>query len=104
MPAIAEISTAAMSAMAKVLHDAGCLSEPTPPAPAMSLDEAAQVVIRRARTPRLEADDPADVQLVVERLHLFEFARESARRQGIDPADTDLHTALGLLAQHHGLR
>lgn len=97
------VADTAVIAAVKVLHDAGCLVEPTPPPPTMTLDEAAVVVIRRARTPRLEADDPADVASVVNVRPQYEFAWASAVRAGVDPADTDLHTARQVLAKHHGL-
>jgi hypothetical protein len=103
-PTVGEIATAAMSAMAKVLHDAGCLSEPVKPPTPMTLDEAAALVIQAARTPRLDHDDPADVADVVNNRAQFEYAWACAARPGVNPADTDLHTARRLLAEHHGLR
>lgn len=97
-------ATEAMVAMVKVLHDAGCLREPEPPpGPAMTLGDAAQLVIRRARTRRLEADDDDDIASVVNARAMFVFAWEAAKRHGLDAADHELNTAYRMLAEHHGL-
>lgn len=106
VPATPEVlATEAMVVMSKVLDDAGCLREPEPPPPAMTLDEAAEVLCRLAQTPRLDPNDPTDVAALSINRSLFEYAWAAVSRAGVNPADADrAHTAHKLLARHHGLR
>jgi hypothetical protein len=96
-----EVATAAMSAMAHVLHEAGCLREPPPPAEPMSDTDAAKLLCRLSRTRRLDDPDTDHVQLL-QVPTMVDYAWDAAVAAGIPPADaTAAHEARRLLLARH---
>ena len=102
-----QVATSAMGALVQALADAGCLAEPVDPPPAMTLQEAAELLCRLSRTRRLDEPEKDAEQLLtaVTGLGMVEYAWNAATAAGIAPADADrAHEARRLLLTLHGAR
>lgn len=99
-----EVVTISTAMFAAVLLEEGCLVEPAPRGPALTLREAAELLCVLSRTPRLDEPATDHVQLL-ERSDMLDYAWSNAVRAGIDPGDMSrAHEARRLLLAHHGLR
>lgn len=87
-----------------MLLEAKCLSEPPPPEPEMTVEDAAKLLCLLSRTRRLDEPETDYVQLL-ERAEMVDYAWLAAINAGVLPADMSrAQQARRLLLAHHGLR
>lgn len=96
-----DVVQAAMASLVHVLSEAGCLVEPAPPKPAMTVQEAAVLLCELSRHPRL-SDPEDDYALLLKRPDMVDFAWAQSLARSIPPAQlNDAHEARRLLLDHH---
>lgn len=101
---VESVSKAAVVAAVGVLHEAGCLVEPSVAAPELTVEEAAQLLCQLSGRRRLDEPEKDYVQLIAS-ADMVDYAWDGVIRAGLDPADiTRAQQARRLLLAHHGRR
>jgi len=95
------IANVAMAAFVEHLAKAGCLTEPKPPAPAMTVEDAAKLLCTLSRSVRLSEPD-VDFEQLIDVPAMVDYAWTQAVNAGIPPAElSQAHEARRLLLAHH---
>lgn len=95
------IANVAMATFVEHLAEAGCLTEPKPAAPAMTVEDAAKLLCALSRSVRLSEPD-VDYQQLIDSSAMVDFAWAQAAGAGIPPAElSQAHEARRLLLAHH---
>lgn len=90
-----------MSVLVRHLAEAGCLVEPTPPKPPMTVDDAARLLCRLSGHVRLSEPD-VDYQQLTGSEAMVTFAWTQAVNAGIPPSEqSEAHEARRVLLAHH---
>ena len=97
----AEAADTAMSVLLHRLQEAGCLTEPVPAKPAMTLQEAAELLCELSDAPKLQPPAEGADQLI--RMGpMVTYAWRKAQHAGIPPMQMSAaFQAKALLTEHH---
>lgn len=95
------IANVAMATFVEHLAKAGCLTEPKPPAPELTVDDAAKLLCRLSQSVRLSEPD-VDYEQLLETQAMVDYAWTQASAAGIPPTElSQAHEARRLLLAHH---
>lgn len=95
------IANVAMATFVEHLANAGCLTEPKPPAPPMTVEDAAKLLCELSRSVRLSEPD-VDYEQLLESPAMVDYAWVQAAGAGIPPTELSrAHEARRLLIAHH---
>lgn len=98
------IADVAVSVFVHALAQAGCLTEPKPPAPTLSLEDGARLLCELSRAVRL-SDPDEDYRQLLESPAMVDYAWTQAATAGIPAAQqSDAQEARRLLLAHHRVR